>query len=106
MSFHRVLDVESLWPGEMKGVIVSSTRVLLVNVDGALFAFEDRCLHKGVELSKGALSGDILTCSAHAWQYDVRSGEGVNPTGVRLRQFPVKVEGNDILVDVGGERGR
>jgi toluene monooxygenase system ferredoxin subunit len=39
-----------------------------------------------------------LTCSAHLWQFDVNTGEGVNPTGVSLKSYPVKVEDESVLI--------
>ena len=91
MSMERALPLDELWSGEMRQVIVRGVRVLLVNVDGSVRAYEDRCRHQGVALSLGKLEGDVLTCSAHAWQYDVRTGCGVNPESVRLRAFAVAV---------------
>jgi toluene monooxygenase system ferredoxin subunit len=75
-------------------------QLLLVNHDGTVYGYEDRCAHQRVALSGGKLDGPILTCAAHAWTYDVRTGEGVNPEGVRLRRVPVTVEGDDILVEL------
>ena len=100
MSFRAVLEVDDLWPGEMKGVIVGRVKVLIVNLDGRLFAYEDRCAHQGVALSDGKLEGGTLTCSAHQWRYDLSRGIGVNPTCAALRAFPVKVEAGHIQVDV------
>jgi toluene monooxygenase system ferredoxin subunit len=101
MSFRRALSREDLWVGEMKGVVVDGVPVLLVSLDDGVRAYEDRCLHKGVALSAGRLSGTRLACSVHAWEYDVASGQGLNPANVCLRAFPVRVVGNDIEVDVG-----
>jgi nitrite reductase/ring-hydroxylating ferredoxin subunit len=42
----------------------------------------------------------VLTCSAHGWQYDARSGRGCNPTGVALLRLPVEIRGADIWVDL------
>jgi toluene monooxygenase system ferredoxin subunit len=100
VSFERAADLESLWPGEMRGISLGAVKVLLVNVEGTVLAYEDRCLHRGVQLCRGKLEGDTLTCSAHAWQYDACTGTGKNPLGVALRRFPVKVEGGQIWVDV------
>lgn len=103
MSFRKVASIDSLWMGEMMGVIVGNEKVLLVNIDGAIRAYEDRCPHKGVELSKGRLSGNVLICSAHEWEYDVCSGQGINPASARLREFEVRLDAGDISVDVGDE---
>ena len=100
MSFRRAASREDLWVGEMKGVVVDGVPVLLVSLDDGVRAYEDRCRHKGVALSAGRLSGTRLACSVHAWEYDVASGQGLNPTNVCLRAFPVRVVGDEIEVDV------
>jgi toluene monooxygenase system ferredoxin subunit len=101
MSFRRAASRAELWVGEMKGVVVDGVPVLLVSLEDGLRAYEDRCAHKGVALSAGRLTGARLVCAAHEWEYDVASGSGLNPTRACLRAFPVALEGDDILVDVG-----
>jgi len=105
VSFRRVADAASLWPGEMRGLVVDTTKVLLVNLDGTVHAYEDSCPHRGVALSCGtfeAASG-TLTCGMHLWQYDARTGKSVNPRGVRLRRLAMKVEDDGIWVEVDGD---
>lgn len=105
MSFRRVADAASLWPGEMRGFVVDTTKVLLLNLDGTVHAYEDSCPHRGVALSCGtfeAASG-TLTCGMHLWQYDARTGKGVNPRGVRLRRLAMKVEDDGIWVEIDGD---
>ena len=36
----------------------------------------------------------------HQWQYDARTGQGVNPRGVALRALPMKIEDGGIWVEV------
>src|SRR5262249_45223171 len=105
MAFERVADLDELWSGETKGVVVAGTRVVLVNLDGEVFAFEDRCAHLGVPLSHGFLDGGSLVCFAHQWEYDPRTGVAVNPRGACLRRFAVRVEEGAVWVsvDAGGE---
>jgi toluene monooxygenase system ferredoxin subunit len=102
MSFGKAATLDDLWIGEKLGVSVGGRAVLLVNVEGAVCAYEDRCRHKGIALSLGKLEGHVLTCSVHGWIYDARTGAGINPASAQLPCFPVKIEGNDILVDVAG----
>lgn len=104
MAFHAVALEDDLWSGEMMGVVVDTVPVLLVNVNGAIHAYEDRCAHQGVRLSEGCLRGSVLTCDAHHWQYDATTGSGVNPRGVALSRFPVRIEAGTIFVDTGGTR--
>ena len=103
MSYQRAAALDALWPGEMLGVQLGSTKVVLINHEGTVHAFEDRCAHQAALLSKGRLEGTVLTCSVHHWCYDVRSGEGVNPRSARLRRLPCKVEDQVVFVDVGND---
>ena len=104
MAFVRVAAVDDLWSGEMRGYLVQGQKVLLVRIEDSFYAYEDRCAHLGIPLSKGALAGRVLTCSAHCWEYDVCTGAGVNPSSARLTPVPIKVEGDEISVDVGEAR--
>jgi toluene monooxygenase system ferredoxin subunit len=100
MTLCRALAADELWIGEMRGLSLNGRRVLVVRTDDGYSAFEDRCSHLGVRLSEGALSGCVLTCRAHHYQYDARTGQGINPKSVRLPRFPVEVSGDVVLVDV------
>jgi toluene monooxygenase system ferredoxin subunit len=108
VSFRRVADAASLWPGEMRGLVVDTTKVLLVNVGGTVVAYEDSCPHRGVALSLGTFEAAscTLTCGMHLWQYDACTGKGVNPRGVALRRLPMKVEDDGIWVEVDGDAAR
>jgi toluene monooxygenase system ferredoxin subunit len=100
MSFRIAMHEDDLWSGEMRGLVLGTTKVLLVKVGGEVRAYEDRCAHQAIALSKGKLEGHVLTCFAHEWQYDVRSGLGINPCEVRLRALPTRIDHHFILVDV------
>lgn len=101
MAFCRIATVSDVWDGDFLPCDAAGTRVLVVKLDGTIHAYEDRCAHLGVPLSEGSLEDGVLTCSAHRYQYDARTGCGKNPASVRLRRFPVKVEEGQILVDIG-----
>ena len=38
----------------------------------------------------------------HLWEFDVVAGKGVNPDHAEIAKYPVKIEGEDVLVDVEG----
>lgn len=101
MSFKRVCTLDDLWEGDMQVFEVGAREVLMVNAEGGVIrAFDPICPHQEQALVEGTLEGRVLTCPAHLWQFDVESGEGVNPRGCRLSAFPVRVDGDDILVDL------
>lgn len=98
MTRIKVAAVDDLWAGEMRGVQVAGESVVLINLDGRIVAYRDRCAHLGIKLSEGTLAGCVLTCRAHHWQYDVTTGSGVNPAPARLVPVKVEVDGDDVFV--------
>jgi toluene monooxygenase system ferredoxin subunit len=100
VTFKLALPEDDLWIGEMTGVKVAGRPLLLVNVEGRICAYEDRCRHLGRPLSLGKLSGDRLVCAAHGWEYDACTGRGVNPDRVALHRYEVRISDGEILVDV------
>ena len=103
--WRRVTSAGELWIGEMRAAHVEGLAVLLINIEGRVRAYEDRCAHQGVPLSQGRLQAGVLTCSAHEWQYDAATGQGLNPCGVSLKTVPVEVRDGDIWVEIAGFRG-
>ena len=59
----------------------------------------DRCAHLGVALSTGSLAAGVITCPAHHYCYDARTGAGINPSTVRLRRLPVQICDGVLYVD-------
>ncbi len=104
MSFHKAMPLSDLWCGEMAGCRIAEHKILLVHTEQGVCAFEDRCAHLGVPLSQGSLAAGVITCSAHHYQYDACSGQGINPRTVCLKSFNVTVEDGVVYVDVAPEQ--
>ena len=104
MAFEKICTLDDVWEGDMEAFETSDgTGVLIVYATGGeLTAFQSTCPHQEFELVDGKLEGHVLTCFAHLWQFDVRSGKGVNPTDCELAIYPTKIEDNDVYVDTAG----
>lgn len=62
---------ENLKPGQVVQVTVWQQAIALYRTtDGQVYAMEDACPHKGVELHKGKVKGDRLVCPYHGWEFD------------------------------------
>lgn len=89
----RVCTTAELLPGEFQVAWDDGTAIVVCNVDGALYALEDRCSHQDFELSAGELAGNEITCSLHGARFDVRTGKALcAPAYSPVRAFPVKIE--------------
>ncbi len=108
MEYVKIAEVTDVLPGEKKKFTLNNKTVLLANVDGAFYALDNRCPHMGGSLSGGDLEGGTLTCPRHGAKFDVRTGKSVGNAKLAFvsvkvsdaTTFPVKVEGNDILVEL------
>ena len=94
----RVAKVSEVPPGSSKVVVVLGHPVALFNVDGSFHAVSNVCLHRGGPVGEGLLDGSVVTCPMHGWEYDVRTGANVANPMARLRTYPVRVDGDDVLV--------
>ena len=99
MPFVRVGSLARLGPGEVMEAVVNGRPVAVCNSEGELYAVDGTCPHAGGPLGHGALHGHTLVCPYHAWEFDCRTGENDFDPAVRVAQYPVRTEGDDILVD-------
>lgn len=72
----------------------------ICNADGEVHALEGICPHAGGPLGQGALHGFTLVCPWHGWEYDCRTGANDMDPDVVVPKVAVKVQGDDILIDV------
>jgi nitrite reductase/ring-hydroxylating ferredoxin subunit len=95
----KVAKVSELPPGTAREFQADGKIIALFNVDGSYYALDNTCLHRGGPLGQGTLEGETVTCPWHGWQYNVQTGEAVFNEQIKVQSFPVKVEGEDILVE-------
>lgn len=100
MPFRKATTIDELWSGEMTGLSIDGAPVLLLNVDGVIRAYKDWCPHQRSPLSAGGLQEGVLTCPNHHWQFDAATGRGINPKDVCLSPIAVKIDHDEILVDI------
>jgi 3-phenylpropionate/trans-cinnamate dioxygenase ferredoxin component len=76
--------------------------VLVVTEPGVVYALQDRCSHADFPLSDGQIiDGDRLECQYHGAKFDIASGRAVALPAIRpVKTFEVRIEGDDILVDL------
>lgn len=97
----RACTSAELLPGESKVVWIDETAVLLCNLDGEVYALEDRCSHEDFELSAGTFdaSGATVECVLHGAKFDVRTGHPLCPPAyVPVERFETRIEDGAVWV--------
>ena len=100
-AYAKACESSDVPPGTMLPVDVGKARLMVVNVDGRLFAVDRICTHEEADLSTGFLMESIVTCPLHLSRCDVKSGEVQNPPATKaLGTYKLKVEGKSVFVQV------
>ena len=109
-------------PGERKIVVPFRGRagIGVFNVNGELYALRNICPHKRGPLCTGELTGriaadapplghsaeltvegegEVLRCPWHQWPFDIATGRCLLDSNVRVKTYPVRIVGNDIVVE-------
>jgi toluene monooxygenase system ferredoxin subunit len=101
MAFVRVCSVDELGAEGMAGFYVEGVEVLVVrDKEGVVRAFDGICPHQDSLLAEGHFDGAVITCGAHGWMFNAVTGQGINAPGCRIAAYPVKVDGDDVHVDL------
>ena len=103
-EFVRACLVADVADGTAVRVVIDGVPVAVVRSDGEFYAIHDVCSHANVALSEGEIEGQTLECWLHGSRFDLVTGR---PTGLPATQpvpvYPVKIDGDDVLVSVAKE---
>jgi nitrite reductase/ring-hydroxylating ferredoxin subunit len=76
-------------------------RIIIVNIEGKLYAVDRICTHETADLSTGFLIDSEVTCPLHLSRFDITNGAVKNPPATKpLRTYEVKIEGSNVYVQV------
>ena len=98
-----VCPLEDLPPGTMKLVHAGHLSLGVYNLDGELYALEDRCSHDDGPLVEGDWEPDegVVICPRHGARFDLRTGRPLTlPAYEPVATFPVRVEDGFVKVTV------
>ncbi|MEM7722703.1 MAG: nitrite reductase small subunit NirD [Pseudomonadota bacterium] len=97
------IDVGSLDDVPLRGARLVKTPVGCVALfrtgKAEIFAASNTCPHKGGPLAEGIVHGTKVTCPLHNWVFSLETGEAQGADEGRIATYPVRVDGDRILLD-------
>ena len=94
--------MDRLVEGIPRLVRVGGDDIAVFRVGDEVHAIDDLCSHAEASLSEGEQRGYTITCPQHGGKFDIRTGRATRfPAVSPVRSYPVRVEGNDVLIDTG-----
>ncbi len=101
LEWHSVAKLDTMRDDEPKPVRVGDRLIALYRIDGKVYATDDVCSHEFAMLSEGFMEGDEIECPLHQARFHIPTGQvRAAPATDDIATFPVRVDGEDILVGV------
>ena len=100
MPWHKVAAIDACPPGRSLEVVIVDRVLALFNVDGRFFALDGVCPHQGGPLGEGDLTGCVVTCPWHGWQFDVTTGQHQLNRNVTQPRFATKIEDGSVWIEL------
>jgi NADPH-dependent 2,4-dienoyl-CoA reductase/sulfur reductase-like enzyme/nitrite reductase/ring-hydroxylating ferredoxin subunit len=77
--------------------VLEDRKLLLVRLEGKIYACGNECSHYKGPLTEGLLAGHIVTCPWHNARFDVRDGRMVSPPALNdIPSYEVKLEAGQV----------
>jgi len=93
--------VDEVPDGEVRSFDANGVPVAVANVGGSLFAFGDTCPHRQCSLGEGELEETVIVCPCHGSEFDVKTGEVVNPPATDpVRSYQLTVADGEIQIEI------
>ena len=99
-QFQKVAKKSQLEPSRGTIVEVEGNSIALFDINGKVHAIKNVCPHATGPVGEGSLEGTVVTCPWHGWEFDVVSGASQMNPEIKVETYPVKVEGDDIFVEI------
>jgi 3-phenylpropionate/trans-cinnamate dioxygenase ferredoxin subunit len=85
---------------------INGQPIALFMIADEIFAIADICSHDDGPLAEGDVEDHNVVCPRHGAHFDLRSGKALSlPAVVDIPAYPVKIDGEEILVGVPLEGG-
>ena len=101
MPFFPAAKVGDIPPGKGKQLELGGKTLALFNCDGAYYAIDNTCTHRGAPLAEGDCGGGVVHCPWHGAAFSLTNGAFLSPPATSgVKAYPVQVVGDEIQVDV------
>jgi nitrite reductase/ring-hydroxylating ferredoxin subunit len=89
--------------GSVKAVFLGAHKLAIYHLPGGEYrATDNLCTHDEAYLSDGWMEDGCIECPLHAAKFDIRTGKALSaPADKAVAVFPVKLEGDDVMVNLG-----
>jgi len=98
-DFVKLTTTSELPPeGEAREFEINGKTICIANTGQGCAAMDNVCVHRGGPLGQGVVDGNKVICPWHGWMFDANTGASSHDASVRVRVYPLKIEGDEVFV--------
>lgn len=100
-KFVPILPCDQLGVGERLFIEIDNQPIVLLNIEGEIFAIADKCSHDDGPLGDGEINDHIIKCPRHGATFDIKTGKVLSlPAIIDIQAFPVKIIDGEINIGI------
>jgi len=100
-EFYSIANESELGNGARLFVEIGAQPIVVLNIQGKIFAIADSCSHDDGPLGDGEVDDHVIKCPRHGASFDIITGKVLSlPAIVDIPTFPVKIVNGEIFVGI------
>jgi 3-phenylpropionate/trans-cinnamate dioxygenase ferredoxin subunit len=100
-NWFEVANIADLPNGGWHEVDVENTSILIINMNGQIYAIENLCTHDGGTLADGHIEGENIVCPRHGAKFCIKTGAVTAPPAYEdIKTFPTRLENGKVLLEI------
>ncbi len=100
MPFVALEKLINLRDGYRQVVRLGQRELLLLCEEGKTYLVDNRCPHMQHSLQRASVQGGRLRCPAHGFEFDLHSGQSLQPGCNALGRYRLAYRGNEVGLEV------
>ena len=95
----KAMPVAAVTPGKGVRASVNGRDVAVFRRGEEILVIGNDCPHQGGSLCDGWVEGDIVVCSLHGWEFDMRTGACMTVPGESVPRYLATVEDRTVYLE-------
>lgn len=96
-----ISTIQDFGPGARRVVAIDAyEEVLILNLDGKIYAINNICPHEGAALQRGTIAGIVLDCPLHRWGFNLDTGSCTQEPTLCARTYTVEMDIEDLFLSL------
>ena len=93
-----IIDKKKLDFNNTNIILHEDVPVAIIKYNGKIYAFDNRCPHRGGSLIKGAIKKRYISCPLHHWEFNLDTGICLENKNVTITNYKVRELKNSIVI--------